>query len=191
MGSVRTGVGSGRLRGVKVCAECQFEYASEDEASIPDRLRTLGRRYSAPLSRFLPNEDGPALLRSHPLEGAWSALEYACHQRDVFWFIHERLRQGLAEDVPTYAPMGREQRVIDDRYNEQDPADVAAKIAANADALADAFSALTQQQWARTGIYNFPEPSERDMVWLGQHAIHEGHHHLLDMGRTLRAARGR
>ena len=64
-------------------------------------------------------------------------------------------------------------------------------IRANADELAGAFGGLTPAEWSRTGIYNFPEPTERDMVWLGRHAVHEGHHHLLDVGRTLRAARGR
>ena len=176
---------------VYVCTECQYDYASEDEASIPDRLRTLGKRYEAPLSRFLPAEDGAALVRSHPIEGAWSALEYACHVRDVFQVMSERLAQGLAEDLPTYTPMGRDQRVIDDRYNEQDPAEVVVAIRANADTLAASFVELDPAQWARSGIYNYPEPTERDMVWLGRHAIHEAHHHLLDVGRTLRAARGR
>jgi hypothetical protein len=181
----------GQTAGVPPCPECQFDYDSEDEASIPDRVRTLGKRYHAPLSRFLPGEDGPAILRAHPVEGAWSALEYACHVRDVLRVMRERVAQGLAEEVPTYTPMGREERVIDDRYNEQDPAEVAAAIQANGEELAAAFADLSPDQWARTGIYNYPEPTERDMVWIGQHTIHEAHHHLLDIGRTMRAARGR
>jgi hypothetical protein len=173
------------------CDECRYDYDSEDEATIPDRVRTLGGRYRAPLTRFLPGEDGPTVLRAHPIENGWSALEYACHVRDVLDVIRERLAQGLAEDVPTYVPMGRDQRVIDDRYNEQDPAEVVATIGTNAGVLADAFADLSPAEWTRTGIYNFPEPTERSMVWLGQHVIHEAHHHLLDVGRTLRAARGR
>jgi S-DNA-T family DNA segregation ATPase FtsK/SpoIIIE len=173
------------------CDECQYDYDTEDETTIPDRIRTLGGRYRAPLTRFLPGEDGEAVLRSHPVDGAWSALEYACHVRDVLEVLHDRLQQGLTEDVPTYTPMGREQRVIDLAYNQQPPADVVAAIGAHAERLASAFAALTPAQWGRTGIYNYPEPTERSMTWLGQHAIHEVHHHLLDVGRTLRAARGR
>jgi hypothetical protein len=176
---------------VTVCPECQFDYDSEDEASIPDRLRKLGGRYQAPLTRFLPGEDGSALLRSHPVEDAWSALEYACHMRDVFEVQRERLAQALAEDTPRYVPMGREERVVTDRYNEQDAAQVAPAIAANAGQLAAAFEALSPDQWALTAIYNYPESTERTMVWLGQHTIHEAHHHLLDIGRILRTARGR
>jgi len=176
---------------VDACDECKYTYASEDEASIPDQLRTLGTRYGAPLSRFLPGEDGPALLRSHPIPDGWSALEYACHVRDVLEVQRQRVAQTLAEDTPTYVPMGREERVVELAYNEQDPAEVVACIAANAEEIASAFEALSANEWARTGIYSYPEPAERSLVWLGQHTIHEAHHHLLDVGRTMRTARGR
>jgi S-DNA-T family DNA segregation ATPase FtsK/SpoIIIE len=173
------------------CDECQLDYDSEGQSTIPDRIRTLGGRYRAPLTRFLPGEDGDAVLRAHPVEGAWSALEYACHVRDVLEFMRARLAQGLAEEVPTYEPMGREQRVIDLRYNEQDPTEVTGAVRDGAAALADDFAALGPAEWLRTGIYNYPEPTERSMLWVGQHTVHELHHHLLDVGRTLRAARGR
>lgn len=173
------------------CDECQFRYDSEDTESIPDRLRTLGGRFAAPLSRFLPGEDGAVILRAHPVEGAWSALEYACHVRDVLEVNDGRVHQTMVEDVPTYEPMGREERVLDLAYNDQDPGDVAAAIAAHADALATTFEGLTPDQWNRTGMYGYPGPEERSMLWVGQHTVHEVHHHLLDVGRTMRAARGR
>ena len=173
------------------CEECQFSYDSVDEAEIPDRLRTLGSRYTAPLSRFLPGEDGAAVLRAHPVDGAWSALEYACHVRDVLEVNDGRVRQSLVEDVPTYEPMRRDERVLEMAYNDDDPAGVAAAITANADALATTYAGLDAAQWERTGMYGYPGPSERSMRWIGQHTIHELHHHLLDVGRTMRAARGR
>lgn len=186
----KPGVG-GQTAPVDRCEECRFEYASETPESIPGRLRTLGGRYTAPLTRFLPAEDGPSLSRSHPVPGAWSALEYACHVRDVLQIQRERIAQTLVEDVPEYTPMGREERVVELAYNAQEPAEVARAITAAADGVATAFEALTAEQWARRGIYNFPEPAERSLVWLGQHTVHEAHHHLLDVGRTLRLARGR
>ncbi|MBV8160394.1 MAG: hypothetical protein JO265_05670, partial [Acidimicrobiia bacterium] len=59
------------------CDECGFVYAevSPDDAVL--RLRSLGRRYRAPLTRFLAGEDGDAILRRRPEPGVWSALEYA------------------------------------------------------------------------------------------------------------------
>jgi hypothetical protein len=173
------------------CDECQYEYSSQDETTIPDALRTLGGRYRAPLSRFLPGEDGPAILRAHPIEGAWSALEYGCHVRDVLLVQRDRLELALTEDTPTFVPMRRDERATELAYNEQAPDEVAADIASAADAVAAVFDGLTTQQWARTGIYGYPEPAERSLLWIGQHTVHELHHHLLDVGRTLRVARGR
>jgi len=174
-----------------VCDECHYQYASEDETTIPEKLRTLGGRYRAPLSRFLPGEDGPGILRAHPVDGAWSALEYACHVRDVLLVQRGRIAQVLRDDTPTFEPMRREERAVELAYNEQDPDTVAAEVAEAADAVATAFDELTTEQWGRTGIYGYPEPAERSLLWIGQHTIHEAHHHLLDVGRTLRGARGR
>jgi S-DNA-T family DNA segregation ATPase FtsK/SpoIIIE len=109
----------------------------------------------------------------------------------VFDVQRGRIDQAMAEDVPAFVPMGRDQRVVDDRYNEQDPPTVADQLTANAEAIAATCEALTDEQWLRTGIYGYPEPTERDMRWLARHTIHEGHHHLLDIGRSLRHARGR
>jgi DNA segregation ATPase FtsK/SpoIIIE, S-DNA-T family len=173
------------------CDECQYTYASEDEATVPDRLRTLGARCGAPLTRFLPGEDGRALVRAHPIARGWSALEYACHVRDVLEVQLERLELARIEDTPTFEPMGREERVVDLAYDEQDPTEVVTAITANADALATAFESLTTDEWSRTGMYSYPEVTERSLLWIGQHTVHELHHHLLDIGRTLRAARGR
>ena len=52
-------------------------------ADAPDALRAFGKRYRIPLTRGLKGEDLDALLRAHPIEDTWSALEYACHVRDV------------------------------------------------------------------------------------------------------------
>lgn len=173
------------------CDECGFEYDSVSVDELPDALRGLSRRYRAPLTRFLPGEDGDALVRAHPIEGAWSALEYACHVRDVLAVQRGRLELAMQQDTPRFEPMGRDERVVNDRYNEQSPAEVVDQLDENARALGDAFEALSDEQLERTGIYNWPEPAERTMTWLGRHTVHEGAHHLLDIGRVLRAARGR
>jgi hypothetical protein len=175
-----------------ICDECGFDYDGfPDDATVVDGLGALGRRYTMPMTRGLPGEDLDALVRAHPTDGVWSALEYACHVRDVLATQRARVAQTVAEDSPTYTPMGREERLVSDRYNEQDRAVVAGEIAANATAMADAFASLTDDQWERAGVYNYPTPTERDLRWLARHTLHEGSHHLLDIGRVMRAARGR
>ena len=174
-----------------VCEECGFDYDGVADIEIGDKLRDFGRRYRVPLTRGLKGEALDDLVRAHPQEGVWSALEYTCHVRDVFAGQRRRVEQALVEGELVYAPMGREQRAIDDRYNEQDPVTVADELAANAEAMAVTVEALTSEQWSLGGLYGYPEPTPRDLRWLARHTIHEGHHHLLDVGRVLRSARGR
>ena len=40
---------------------------------------------------------------------------------------------------------------------------------------------LDDDAWNRTCVYNFPEPSVRTVLWLAQHTLHEGEHHLWDI----------
>lgn len=174
-----------------VCGECGFDYDALADDEVAGKLRDFGRRYRAPLTRGLKGEDLDAVVRTRPAPETWSALEYACHVRDVLEVQRGRVERALVEDVPAYTPMGRDERVVDDRYNEQDPVAVADALAANAEAIAATFAALTPEQWARTGLYQYPAATERDMRWLGRHTVHDGHHHLLDIGRSLRTARGR
>ena len=175
----------------ETCQECGFDYDAIDIAEAPELLRRFGRRFRAPLTRFLPGEDGATVVRARPLEGTWSALEYACHVRDVFEVQRARLLLALEQDTPEFEPMGRDERAVTDRYNEQDPAEVAGQVAANADALADTVAGLDGIQLARTAIYAYPERQERTLEWVVRHTVHEGEHHLLDVGRVLRSARGR
>jgi S-DNA-T family DNA segregation ATPase FtsK/SpoIIIE len=157
------------------CDECGFVYSSLSAADIPGRLRSLGPEYQARL------QADPEVLRRRPSPDVWSALEYCCHVRDVLVIQRERLALALRQDVPTFTPMGREERVVNDRYNEQDPAVVAAELMAAAGVLALDFAALDDAGWRRVGVYNWPEPAERSMLWLGQHTVHEGEHHLGDV----------
>jgi hypothetical protein len=50
---------------------------------------------------------------------------------------------------------------------------------------------LTFDQLDLTMVYGYPEVAERSLSWVLVHTVHEGEHHLLDVGRVLRAARGR
>ena len=174
-----------------VCAECGFSYDALNVPDALDALRGLGRRYRMPLTRGLKGEDLDALLRAHPLDGTWSALEYACHVRDVLLIQQTRVGRVLIE--PGYAPdpMRRDELVTERDYNGQDPTTVADDLAANATALATMGENLSDDQLALTILYRYPEPAERPLSWVLIHTVHEGEHHLLDIGRVLRAARGR
>ncbi|WP_157746543.1 DinB family protein [Micromonospora inositola] len=162
------------------CDECAFVYASAPAEALPQLLRELGDRYAAALAE-VPD------LRRRPAEGVWSPLEYTCHVRDVLRVQGERLALALAVDEPEFTPMGRDERAVADAYNAQDPAVVLAELTAAGDHLAARFAVLGRAELARTGAYPWPQPQVRTLLWLGQHTVHEGEHHLLDIRRAARS----
>lgn len=164
------------------CEACGFDYYGFARAEIGDRLRALAEGHVERLT-----ETPAAFLRQHPVEG-WSALEYGCHVRDVLLVQQGRVEQARRDESPTFVPMGREERAVDDRYNDQDPGIVAGAVTAAADALATVLASLDDAGWARTGTYSYPEPSLRDVDWIARHTVHELHHHLADVHRVLKAA---
>jgi hypothetical protein len=173
------------------CDECGFDGDTLTASDVTAALRTFARRYRAPLTRFLPDEDGDVVVRQRPDPSTWSALEYACHVRDVFDVYATRVQRTLTEDTPTLELMGRDERPQRDRYNEQDPGEVAERLATNALRLADLFDGVEGTDWERTAVHPYPEPAPRTLLWMARHVAHEGNHHLLDIGRVLRTVRGR
>lgn len=103
----------------------------------------------------------------------------------------DRLAQALVHDDFMPQPMRRDDRVTELRYNEQDPVAVADDLAANAMTLATYLENFSETDLARTMRYGYPELALRPLSWVAVHTVHEGEHHLLDVGRVLRAARGR
>lgn len=101
----------------------------------------------------------------------------------------ERIGQALTHEGFHAEPMRRDELVTERAYNEQLPTEVAAELEANAAALAELFAGLAPADWDRTFVYHVE--GERTLLWVAQHTVHEGEHHLLDIGRVLRAARGR
>jgi DinB superfamily len=165
------------------CDACGFVYDSVARHDIPDALRALAGRFSAVLT-----ETDDDALRSHPIAEAWSPLEYACHVRDVFRVQRERTLLALAEDRPDFASMRREERVVEERYNDEPAEKVAREIAEAAEAFAHTLQSLDSDGWQRTGVYNWPTTRVRSVEWIGRHTIHEGEHHLQDIDRLVAIA---
>jgi hypothetical protein len=171
------------------CEECGFDPSSVSAEELPAAMADVGRRFRVPLTRGLKGEDLDALLRAHPIDGLWSALSYACHVRDVMRVFRERTERMLTEDAPDLGWWDHEASPVEDRYDEQDPEEVAAAIETNADAYGKTLSEVSGSEWDRTGTRRSGE--EFTVLTKAQYALHEANHHLLDVGRVLRAARGR
>ena len=167
------------------CSECGLDYESMPVAEAITAIRGLPRRYRAPLTRLLPGEDD-SVLRARPVPDTWSALEYAAHVRDVLGWYDGWVRRILAEDWPTLEGIAPDEAVVENQYNEQDPATVADELAANAEALATTLETVPEDGWDRVGVRR---GEERSIALHARRAAHEGSHHLLDIGRGLRALR--
>lgn len=163
------------------CNECDFLYDAIPLARVIAEIRALPSQYGDRLTAA----DQAGVARFHPLASTWSALEYVCHVRDVLKVQHERLLLALTEQRPAFAPMRREERAIEERYNEQDVEGVLCEFEQAASSFADALASLNDQQWHRTAVYNWPETAERTMAWLARHTLHEGVHHLRDINTII------
>jgi hypothetical protein len=162
------------------CLECGFVYAL-GRADVLAWLRSDANAFLETFATF----DGDA-ARTRPAPDVWSPLEYACHVRDVLRVQAARVEQAQREDEPAFTPMGRDQRVVDDRYNEQDPKQVAAELRAAADDFITLLERLDDAGWKRAGIYNYPEPALRDVNWIAAHTVHELFHHRRDLTARMR-----
>ena len=154
------------------CPECGFLSAEVDPAALPSMIRANAGRWQAVLAR--PD------VRVRPNDDRWSALEYACHVRDVFRIYDERLELMLTEDDPLFANWDQDATAVEDRYNDQDPETVAAEIIAAGERLAAAFGSVGDAQWYRPGRRS--DGAAFTIDTFGRYFIHDPVHHLMDVG---------
>jgi hypothetical protein len=109
--------------------------------------------------------------------------------RDVLSVFDARIGRMLTEEAPELGWWDHEGAVEADAYEQQVPAEVAGAIATNASALSSTLAAVPEDGWDRTGTRRDGELFT--VVGAARFTLHEGTHHLLDIGRVLRAARGR
>jgi hypothetical protein len=126
-------------------------------------------------------ESGGADLIRRPAPDTWSVLEYSCHVRDVLLVQRERVLLARRTVRPAVATMGRDERVEHDGYAQQQPVGVARQLRDAASLFAGLLARFDDGTWGRTLIYNYPEPTERDLAWVAVHTQHEVHHHLTDV----------
>jgi DNA segregation ATPase FtsK/SpoIIIE, S-DNA-T family len=168
------------------CEQCGFDYAELVVSEAPEQFR---ERVSAIVDRL--SRHAPDVLRIRPSPTVWSALEYGCHVRDVLLVQRDRALLALVEDNPQFPPMYREERVANARYDSQGPAELGEELKVAVNMLAKLAGELTEKELSRPCVYNFPEPTQRDVGWLFRHTMHEVVHHLMDVTDVLRAVSSR
>jgi DinB family protein len=167
-----------------LCDECGFNYDTGDLQGTVTTLIRQSAESSMALTKAAASKD-PNVVRVRPEPEVWSAIEYACHVRDVLETQRFRIAQCLAEDRPVYAPMDRTGRVKQEKYEDQDPMEVAAALMRFAREFGAAARVLTPPQLGKLGLYNYPVRAPRSLGWIIRHTAHEIQHHRHDIIKIL------
>jgi len=166
----------------RACPECGFDARSV----APEQVGQMVRDNAAEWQRVLQRDRGE--LTTRPSDDRWSALEYACHVRDVLRLYDQRLALMLTEDDPDFANWDQDDAAVADRYNEQEPAEVAEAIAEAAGPLAARFDGVVGDAWQRTG--NRSDGASFTVDTFARYFVHDPIHHLDDVAKGLTAIAG-
>ncbi len=156
----------------RACPDCGFDTRSVTRDAVPALVLAQADAWGPVLQR----DD----VAQRPRPGVWSPLEYACHVRDVYRVFGQRLALMVAEREPVFANWDQDATAVADRYGEQQPSVVASELAADAQALADAFADVRPEQWSRVGRRS--DGAVFTVETLARYLLHDPAHHLWDVG---------
>jgi hypothetical protein len=122
--------------------------------AIKRRHAALTRLASAParLSKAL-RAFSPEALRRAPQPGKWSAIEIACHLRDIDRLYAERVTKAAFSERPSFWMM--DNAVVSEKlgYRDADPAAVLKEHRRRREDLTSLLRALPHDAWQRTGLH--------------------------------------
>jgi hypothetical protein len=129
-------------------------------------------------------------LRLRPAPQTWSALEYAAHSRDVTALHVYGVEQALTIDEPRLPEIAGAELVESAaaKYASEDPEVVGAALEEQGRKLADLAEAAGPTSWSRGITVGETRSSVR---FLLEHALHDFHHHLVDVESGLATLRAR
>jgi hypothetical protein len=153
------------------CPECSFDASTVTPSTVPGTIDSMLPRWRAVLRR--PN------AAERPDDHTWSALEYACHVRDVFSLFDQRLNLMLDSDDARFDNWDQDQTAVDKDYANADTAVVSAELTAEGKQAAESFAAVREAEWGRKGLRS--NGSEFTVLTLSQYFLHDVIHHLHDV----------
>lgn len=168
------------------CDECRFDASALPATTVPAIVRGNVREWR-PL--LLADDGAPRPgAADRPSADRWSAIEYACHVRDVFRLFDQRLEMMLTRSHPAFPNWDQDETAISDRYIEQGPAQVAADLEAAGLAIADSFDAVEGDQWQRTGVRS--DGAHFTVETFARYFVHDPVHHVVDVEENYRRLAG-
>ncbi len=153
------------------CPECGFDAARIPVGTVAGRLLAATPRWHEALSR--------ADARERPAPTTWSPLEYGAHVRDVHRVFEQRARLTQEQHDPLFATWDQDAAAVQDRYDLQDPATVAAELDAAARSAAAVFASVPDDEWDLPARRS--DGSTFTLRTLALYYLHDVEHHLHDV----------
>lgn len=154
------------------CLECGFAPRAVHHTEVADRIRADAAQWVQRLAR-------PG-VRDRPRPSVWSTLEYGCHIRDVHRIFDQRVRLMLDDDEPLFPNWDQDDTALADDYGSQDPATVATELFDAAEVVADTYTHVPANAWARRGLRS--NGSEFTVASIAIYHLHDIVHHAHDVG---------
>lgn len=138
---------------------------------ILTRLAAVSARLATALRSFSPE----ALVRP-PQPGKWSALEIACHLRDIERLYSERISKAAFSERPAFWMMDSARVAEKLKYREANPAAVLKEHRRRREDLVSLLRALPHAAWQRTGLH--PKRGELTIESLAEVIADHDENHL-------------
>lgn len=158
----------------RTCSECGFDVRAFPRERVGQMIRDNAEEWPRLLARS-------EVVKQRPAPDVWSALEYGCHVRDVFWLYDHRLMLMLTQDDPAYPNWDQDAASVEDGYEEHEPSIVAEELRSAAAALADSFDKVPDDGWERTGRRS--DGASFTIESFARYLIHDPIHHVADVRR--------
>lgn len=153
------------------CPDCGFVAAEYDMAGLVDLVRATTPGY---LNALAAHD-----ARRRPDPRTWSVLEYSAHVRDVHRVFGDRMAWALEQDEPVVADWDQDATALEERYDLQDPNDVASALVEAADQVAELYATIGDHQLDR-GVRR-SNGSVFSVLTLARYHLHDVVHHLHDI----------
>jgi len=157
------------------CDECAFDGSRWTDQDVLTSLGVVGALWQLHLEGA---DDRVLHTRADPT--TWSIAEYTWHLGDVCWgmrFLADSAIQSPGTDLgEVQAPEGITADPV-----AVDVAPALERLTTESRLLRDALAGVAPAQWPERVV--LIDGGERDLGWIGRHALHDTMHHLHDVGR--------
>lgn len=113
----------------------------------------------------------------------WTVTEIVCHVRDFGVIYHDRCKQIMSEENPTFPRYDQAALAVERHYNDQDVQTAYAELVANYEAIAAFFESVPDDAWDRIGQHpeQGPYTLNKILMQVGTHTTV----HIEQMTRVL------